>query len=161
LDRTRQPSTGHGDTISNKNDDTLASARSEVVRGKGLSASDSGRLVDIKPRLDLIEGSFLDLQVESGYRPNSGVSQRNAAGRGPVQRERKADVLSQSGSSRSGIRLDADPNHTTTRDSGLSSGRLTKSKRRQGLDPMLIGALITALFIVALAMGFFLARITG
>jgi hypothetical protein len=29
------------------------------------------------------------------------------------------------------------------------------------MDPMLIGALITALFIVALAMGFFLARVTG
>ena len=38
------------DTISNKNDDTLASSRSKVIRGKGLSASDSGRLVDVKTR---------------------------------------------------------------------------------------------------------------
>jgi hypothetical protein len=43
----------------------------------------------------------------------------------------------------------------------MSSGRLSTSKRKQGLDPMLIGALLTALFIVALAMGFFLARLTG
>jgi serine/threonine-protein kinase len=181
LDRTKEPSTGHGDTISNKGEDTLASARSALIRGKGLSAGDSGRLVEIKPRHDLIEGSFLDLQLESGYRANSGVAQRVPAGRNgtgrdsserdasqavpserdPARPGRRADATTRSVSSRSGIRLDADAERTLSRDEGSSSGRLSRSKRRQALDPMLIGALITALFIVALAMGFFLARITG
>jgi serine/threonine-protein kinase len=171
LDRTGQPSTGHGDTVTNKNDDTLASARSALIRGEGLSPSDSGRLVDVKPRPDLIDGSFLDLQLESGYRPNSTVAKRGPAKsdsdksgsvkRDSVKRERRSDSTVGVGSERSGIRRDSDSDASRS-SRGMSSGRLSGSSRRnQGMDPMLIGALVTALFIVALAMGFFLARVTG
>jgi serine/threonine-protein kinase len=74
FDRIGEPSSGDGDTLTNQNDDTLASGRSGLKRTTELSSSDSGRLVDVKPRPDLIDGSFLDLQLESGYRPNSSVS---------------------------------------------------------------------------------------
>ena len=161
LDRTGRPSTGQGDTVTNKNDETLASARSALIRGKGLSPSDSGRLVDVKPRADLIEGSFLDLQLESGYRPNSSVSLRDAAKKEAGSGARAASRPS----SRSAIRLEAESEPSLVAQegssAGASSGRIPASRRKKGMDPMLIGALITALFIVALAMGYFLAQVTG
>ena len=81
LDHGHRSSTIRGDTISNKNDDTLSSTRNELVRGRGLSAGDSGRLVDVKPRPDVVEGSFLDLQIESGYRPLTSGRRRGPVGR--------------------------------------------------------------------------------
>ncbi|MGI9474589.1 MAG: serine/threonine protein kinase, partial [Rubripirellula sp.] len=158
-------STRHGDTISNKNDDTLANSRSEL-RDKGLSASDSGRLVDVKPRPDLIEGSFLDLQLESGYRPSSNVGVRKAANQQPETRARsggasdvhladESGVYRPAGSSKGGAKSSASGR-------GSASGKGTKSSGgNKGIDPMLLGALISALFIVALAIGFFLARVTS
>ena len=56
------------DTVTNMQDDTLASSRSKLIRGEGLSSGDSGRLVDVRPKMDVTDGSFLDLQLESGYR---------------------------------------------------------------------------------------------
>ncbi len=134
-----------GDTVTNKNDDTLTSKR-ELVRGKGLSASDSGRLVDIKQRPDLIEGSFLDLQLESGYRASADPAAR--AKEGPV-------AARPDSSSQSDVQIGDE--------SDIYGSRKSRSSRQQkkGIDPMLLGALILALFIVAVALGFFLARVTG
>ena len=152
-----------GDTISNKNDDTLANSRSEL-RGKGLSSSDSGRLVDVKPRPDLIDGSFLDLQLESGYRPSSNVGVRQAANqqRESGSRTGASDVHL---ADESGVYTPAGSSHGGSGggSSGQSgaSGRGKRKNQKSGIDPMLLGALITALFIVALAIGFFLARVTS
>ena len=44
LDR---PSNIRGDTLTSKNDETLADSRSKVLRAEGISSSDSGRLVDV------------------------------------------------------------------------------------------------------------------
>ncbi len=150
LDEADRASTTRGDTVTNKNGDTLASSRSELIRGKGISSSDSGRLVDVKPRPDMVEGSFLDLQIESGYRATShGPSAMRSPPKKPVQ-ERS--------SGRSSVQIggDSDVYHAPST-SRSSSG----SRRNKGLDPLLIGALVTALFIVALAIGFFLARATS
>ena len=150
-----RPVVTQGDTISNKNDDTLASARKELLRNKGLSPSDSGRLVDVRRRPDLVEGSFLDLQVESGYRPNSQVGVANAS---EAQMPAKpSDSGSTSGVSSVQLGDDSD----VYRRRGSSSGRSSGSQQKKGIDPMLLGALIFALFLVALAIGFFLARITS
>ncbi len=152
LDGKNRSSVGQGDTITNKNDDTLSSARSEVIRGGGISSSDSGRLVDVNPRREKVSGSFLDLQVESGYRPNSRVGLNRGA------KSVKQGAARSPGSSSVQIGSDSDIN--SRRDS-TSSGRLSGSQRDQRMDPMLMGALIAALFIVAVAIGFFLARVTS
>ncbi len=149
LESPRRSSDQQGDTLTNKNDDTLASARKELIRGQGISPSDSGRLVDVKPRPDLIDGSFIDLQVESGYRSSSraaartieSVSRGEAATGGPssVQLGEDSDIVPSQRASSGGSR----PN------------------RSRGLDPLLTTALVATLVIVALAIGFFVARVTG
>ena len=141
LDDGSRPFTTQGDTISNKNDDTLASHRSGLVRSRGLSSSDSGRLVMVKPKPDLVEGSFLDLQAESGYR---GAADRMAA-RGPANSSATADGR-------------GTPGRNAGEDSDVYRG--SRKKRRQGIDPMLMGALIAAGFIVAVAIGVILGQMT-
>ncbi len=150
----KRSSVGQGDTITNKNDDTLSSARSEVIRGEGISSSDSGRLVEVNPpRPEKVSGSFLDLQVESGYRPNSRVGSKGKAAK-------PANKGTPRSSGASSLQIDNDLDINSRHDP-RSSGRLSGSQRDQGMDPMLMGALIAALFIVALAIGFFLARVTS
>lgn len=151
LDDMDRVSESTGDTVTNKNDETLANSRSALVRSTGISSSDSGRLVDVKKRADLIDGSFLDLQLESGYRPNSKVHRSSGA-------DSAESDAGASRESRSSVQLGQDSGAGRSQASrGSSSGRHKKS----GLDPMLLGALVTALFIVALAIGFFLARATS
>ncbi|MCG8651435.1 MAG: serine/threonine protein kinase, partial [Pirellulales bacterium] len=151
-DRTSSP---QNDTVTNKNDDTLASHRKELIRGGGISASDSGRLVDVKAKPDLIEGSFLDLQVESGYRSTGS----RPSSRPPAPQSSGVQAPAQSaGQSSVHVRGDSDIHRPGARNrSSSGSGR----QRKQGLDPMLIGALVATLFIVAVAIGFILARATG
>jgi serine/threonine-protein kinase len=155
LDDTKRPSTGHGDTISNKNDDTLTSARKELIHGTGISASDSGRLVDVKPRNDLVGGSFLDLQVESGYRPNSRAGARKSAMRAQSQ---------QSGAERtsgaSSVQIGDDSDAYLARGSRSKSGRQSRSRINVGMDPRVVGALAAILIIIAMAIGYILAIVT-
>lgn len=146
-------STGQGDTITNKQDDTLSSARSDLVR-EGPSPSDSGRLVNVRPKLDTVQGSFLDLQLESGYRPNSSVGQRGEG----FSKPDRSHSASKSGAS--GIRIGDESDIYGTRMSS-GGGRPSENKSKRTIDPMLLGALAIALFIVALVIGFFLARVTS
>lgn len=151
----KKQSLSQGDTITNKNDDTLSSARSEVIRGSGISASDSGRLVDVNPRPEKVSGSFLDLQVESGYRPNSSVHSKDD------RRPRKSGRGAPRSSGASSVQIGNDSD-ISSRHGSRSSGRLTNSQRGQGrMDPMLLGALLASLFVVAIALGVFLGRITS
>ena len=176
LDGKEGPASGHGDTISNKNDDTLSSSRSELIHGKGISASDSGRLVDMKRRKELVEGSFIDLQLESGYRPNSKV------GRESGQRSQPAAPGPERTAGASSVRIGDDSDThikrpvSGSRGGASSSGRLSDDwlsddrlrressgggEPHRGMDPMLVGALVAALFVTAMAIGFLLARLTA
>jgi serine/threonine-protein kinase len=165
------------DTVTNKRDDTLAGSRSRLIRGRGLSAGDSGRLVDVRPKGDdLLEGSFLDLQLESGYRPataGSGISLDQPTSPESSGRGRRSDSIGLSGSSSgrlaaidrpsdSVIRREAASRSSVGRSGvGIQDGSSARHRKRSSLDPLLIAALLTALFIIAVAFGFFLARLTS
>jgi serine/threonine-protein kinase len=140
------------DTISNKNDETLASSRSKVIRGKGLSASDSGRLVDVKRRGNqLPDGSFLDLEIESGYPKDAGnTSDRPKPASDSARRHRRPPQTSGPSSVQLGAESDVH-----------RSGSASQSGSKNGLDPMLIIALLVAFFVVAASIGFFVARLTS
>ncbi|MFK8113028.1 MAG: serine/threonine protein kinase [Rubripirellula sp.] len=147
--------TGGGDTITNKNDETLANARGELVRGKGISSSDSGRLVNVRQKVDIVDGSFLDLQVESGYRANSKISRENADPDAAAKKPNQ-ETARTAGTSSVHIGFDSDVYRGSSR-----SGRSSASGGRKGLDPMLLGALITALVIIAVFVGYYLAKVTS
>tara|TARA_R110002049_G_scaffold2750_8_gene22186 strand:- start:116275 stop:117915 length:1641 start_codon:yes stop_codon:yes gene_type:complete len=162
-------STSTTDTVTNKQDDTLASSRSKLIRGEGLSAGDSGRLVDVRPKVDLMDGSFLDLQLESGYRGAA-----NSSSRIDLERPRgkpvsgstsslNSDVHGSDIEMSSDISLDSRSRVRSGSGKSLASGRkrMAKPGDQAPLDKMLIGALLVALFVVAVAIGFFLARATS
>ncbi|MDA8744574.1 serine/threonine protein kinase [Rubripirellula amarantea] len=153
-----RPSDIQGDTISNKGQETLADSRSALLRKEGISSSDSGRLVDVRKRPDLIDGSFLDLQLESGYRPNSTVGrqpQGSSSSSNAAQGER-----SHSGKSSIQLGDNSDVYRSRSGSSASSRGQGSGRQQRKAMDPMLLGALILALVIVAVSVGFFLARLT-
>ncbi|MGB7347151.1 MAG: serine/threonine-protein kinase [Pirellulaceae bacterium] len=146
-----------GDTLTNKNDDTLASSRSRVIRGKGISASDSGRLVDVVRRpieFDMGGESQLDLQTESGYRvkPSQGKPSRSHSGiDAPALESHRASA------GRSSVHIgDESDVHRRARSRGESS-----LQQKKPIDPVLLGALIFALVIVTAAIAFYVARITA
>lgn len=126
------------DTLTNKNDDTLASSRSKLIREQNQAASESGRLVKVGSMgtpADMLEGSFLDLEVESGYK-------------GPTAR-------APSSGSRRGV------------GSGIDRGKPSDTRtqiadnRSKAIDPVLLGTVVTSLFVAALALGYFLAKVTS
>ena len=132
LDEIGESKTGHGDTLSNKVDDTLSNSGNVLDREIGeISPNQSGRLVSVTPRPDLMDGSFIDLQVESGFVEDS------------------VDNGLDSGTK-------ADP----SQDQASAEGAINRfsGSRRRTLDPMLIIALLVTLFIVAVTLGFLLAR---
>ncbi len=147
LDDASGRSIGQGDTISNKNADTLASSRSKVIRGKGLSASDSGRLVNVKTRgAELIDGSFLDLEVESGFPKDKSTGP-------PRDRPQRKTPPLTSGHSSVHVGAESDVHRSST-GTGAS-----KAGSRKGIDPMLVIALLVTFFIVAASIGFYVARV--
>lgn len=124
--------TGTGDTLSNKNDDTMTSSRKRLVE-EGLSPSDSGKLVSVKrPEVDFDEASYLNLQAESGY-------QQPASSRPASASDSSSSVGIGSESRKGG--------------SGSGSGKRP--------DISLIIALMVAFFMVAITIGFILARAVG
>ena len=132
LDEIGESKTGHGDTLSSKVDDTLSNSGNVLDREIGeISPNQSGRLVSVTPRPDLMDGSFIDLQVESGFVEDS------------------VDNGLDSGTK-------ADP----SQDQASAEGAINRfsGSRRRTLDPMLIIALLVTLFIVAATLGFLLAR---
>ncbi len=151
------------DTVSAQADDTMAGNRSAVVRGNGLSASDSGRLVSMTPQGalgDLFESSFLDLEIESGYRNKSDGSPRNsstapASGIG-------SDVLSSSGVYHS---IDSGSISKTNR--GASESARTKNyrhpaaKQNSATSSILVKISIGVLIVLAVVIVFVLGRITS
>lgn len=96
------------DTMSAKGDDTVAGNREAVIR-KGLSASDSGRLIGtgLKSAAELFGDSFLDLEVESGYQGSKSVRRSGvaAAGRSAAHR---SEAANRSGTSPSRVARSSD-----------------------------------------------------
>ncbi|MEO1616143.1 MAG: serine/threonine-protein kinase [Planctomycetota bacterium] len=128
-----------GDTVSNKNDDTLASSRSRLIRSEGLSSSDSGKMVNVKrSAIEFSEGSFLDLQAESGY---GGTSIAESATQAAAAAKSKSSL-------------------NIGEESDVHRGPGSKKKPEKGMDKLLIAALLLAFFIIAVGLGFFLARVT-
>lgn len=155
-----------GDTVTNKNDDTLASSRSRLVKD-GLGSGDSGRLVDIKQKVspaDLMDGSFLDLEIESGYRGGSKILESLSSsdvnvGDRPDAPRAGSSIVRRKKPAASDVRRNNPANPSRQGSAADASGRPLKAgKRREGLDPKLVGALLVALFIVALGIGFGLAK---
>ena len=148
-----------GDTISNKNDDTLSAARSKVLRSGGLRSGDSGRLVDVRRKVDLMDGSFLDLQLESGYRPNSDL------GKTPTAMPTPPGHTQQSGQSSVRIGGNSDVHSLSGREAGSGSqspiSGSGRSQRKRGIDPMLLIGLMTVLLVIAVVIGYSLARMTS
>jgi serine/threonine-protein kinase len=83
----------------------------------------------------MMEGSFLDLEVESGYKGPAGRASSSGSRRGVG----------------SGI------------DRGKVAGtrKQTADNRSKGIDPVLLGTVVTSLFVAALALGYFLAKVTS
>lgn len=134
-----------GDTVSNKNDDTLASSRSRLIRGDGLSSSDSGKMVNVRRReIDFNDTSFLDLQVESGY--GGAASRRAPAGSQSQQYPERTE-------GRSSVHVGSE--------SDVYRPPSRKPVKEKGVDKMLIAALLVAFFIVAVGLGFFMGQISG
>lgn len=81
--RSGSSSTIEHDTVSAKADETLAGNRAAMLREGGLSASDSGRLVSTGSSVgDMFSDSFLDLEIESGYRdPRKDGTQKSGSQR--------------------------------------------------------------------------------
>ena len=132
LDEIGESKTGHGDTLSNKVDDTLSNSGNVLDREIGeISPNQSGRLVSVTPRPDLMDGSFIDLQVESGFVEDSVDNG-----------------------------LDSGTKANPSQDQASAEGAINRfsGSRRRTLDPMLIIALLVTLFIVAVTLGFLLAR---
>ncbi|QDT08589.1 serine/threonine protein kinase [Planctomycetes bacterium K23_9] len=165
LDGSGKSSTIQGDTISNKTDDTLASSRSKVIRGKGISASDSGRLVDVVRRpieFDMGGESQIDLQTDSGYRAksnSSGSKSRILRPTSPNHSDIDAPAVEahRSSTGRSSVRVGDESDVYQ----GSKSRSGSSLQERKSIDPMLLGALIFALVLVASAIGFYVARITA
>jgi len=120
------------DTIANKNDDTLASSRSKLIREQNLAASESGRLVEVSQpgtASDMLNNSFIDLEIESGYRD---------------PRPRK----------------NGDPYRTPSSvRSGTNSG--VRRNEAKPIDPLLLGTIVGSLIIAALLLGYFIAKVTA
>ncbi|EMI45211.1 serine/threonine protein kinase [Rhodopirellula sp. SWK7] len=118
------------DTVTGKNDETLASSRSKLIREQDQLASSSGRLVKVQSMgipSDSSTGSLLDLEVESGFRD-------------PSLRKRR-------------------DNHPII-DSDTQLRRPSQNQRAP-MDPLLMGTIISALFVAALVLGYFIARVTS
>ncbi len=135
-----------GDTVSNKNDDTLASSRSKVIREKGLSASDSGRLVDVRGKhAGMMDGSFLDLEIESGYQKSDAPPK--------AKNTTAKHAASSATSGRSSVHIGAE--------SDVHRSSISKSKNQKaGIDPMLVIAIAATVGIIAAVVAFWIARAT-
>jgi eukaryotic-like serine/threonine-protein kinase len=140
------------DTIKNSHGDTLSDARRDTLTG-GLSPSDSGRMVDVKRRVSFDEGSFLDLQTESGYEPSA-----NPARKKPPDLSRNRQPGASSGAS--SVHVGAESDIYGRRGNSTSSG-LSSQKPKKPLDPALLFVLAIVFFIIAASIGFFLARLTS
>lgn len=181
---------GHHDTVTSQSGDTVAGSpgstvgQGSMVGRSGLSASDSGRMLPVVPRMKLAGessgGSTIDLEVESGFRMPSrsgGSSQGGSGSRsgsgarsgiGAAAGRSGRSGLGRRGPAASGVTRAADPKAEAVRraaaiDAARRSGKphpavgTTAPDRTKWL--LILGLLL--MFAVAVGMGFILARLTG
>ncbi len=178
------------DTVSEKGDATMAGDRAAVIRGSGLSASDSGRLVNTatKSAVDLFGDSFLDLEVESGYKGSKAASSSRSAGsKSSTLSGRRSDGArivpggaKATAELLSGSKIGADvaggsgsyhslktPQPAAGRSGvshGVPSGSPAAAKHRSSgffSNPVLIGLSLGIFFLLAIVIGYVLARLTS
>lgn len=166
------------DTISAKGDDTVAGNREAVLR-KGLSASDSGRLIGTgaKSTADFFGDSFLDLEVESGYQGSqsvrrSGVSASgrsashrsetaNRSGVNPSRVTRSSDIASR-GSIHSAAGSRIPSSQPAARSGNSSKATVVAAVDRNRVWKMTgLGLLLFLLAIAIGSIGYVIARLTS
>lgn len=168
------------DTMSARGDDTVAGNRDAVIR-KGLSASDSGRLIDtgVKSAAELFGDSFLDLEVESGYQgprsvrrsgvladgrsashPAAGAVGRSGAG--PSRVARSSGIASRTGPTDPASGSRNPPSQSSGRTAGPAKANPVSTSNRSGVWKKFgLGLFLFMLVIVIGSIGYFIARLTS
>lgn len=151
------------DTIAAKNDDTISGGRDHKGR-RELTETGSGRLVDtgMKSALELFGDSFLDLELESGFRGNPS----SKTGRNSVPKGAKAgtsEVATRKASATPGKAVSGvpRPNHSGRRlEIGDPSNVESKLVKSQALSLKLF-FLMALLLVIAIIAGYILAKLTS
>lgn len=151
------------DTISAKNDDTISGGRDQKGQ-RELTETGSGRLIDtgMKSALELFGDSFLDLEIESGFRGNpSSKTSRNSLSKGA--QAGTSEVVTQKISATSGKAVSGvlRPNHSGRRiQTGDRSNVEKKLAKSQALSLKLF-FLMAILLVIAIIAGYILAKLTS
>lgn len=180
----------HQDTVTAQSGDTVAGSpgstigQGSMVGRSGLSASDSGRMLPVVPRMkspgESSGGSTIDLEVESGFRMpsrgggsshgssggKSGVGARSGIGGAAPSSSRSG--LGRRGAAPSGGTKAADPKAAAVRRAAAIDAARRSGKPQPAVGSGASGRLkwllilgLLLMFAVAVGMGFILARLTG
>jgi serine/threonine-protein kinase len=151
------------DTIAAKNDDTISGGRDQKGR-RELTETGSGRLVDtgMKSALELFGDSFLDLEIESGFRGNpSSKTSRNSLSKGAQAGTSEVATRENSATPGKAVSGVSRPNHSGRRlQVGDPSNVEKKLAKSQPLSLKLF-FLMALLLVIAIIAGYILAKLTS
>lgn len=151
------------DTISAKNDDTISGGRDQKGQ-RELTETGSGRLIDtgMKSALELFGDSFLDLEIESGFRGNpSSKTSRNSLSKGAQAGTSEVATRKISATSGKPVAGVLRPNHSGRRlQTGERSNVDKKLAKSQALSLKLF-VLMAILLVIAIIAGYILAKLTS
>lgn len=151
------------DTIAAKNDDTISGGRDQKGR-RELTETGSGRLVDtgMKSALELFGDSFLDLEIESGFRGNpSSKTSRNSLSKGAQAGTSEVAARKNSATPGKAVSGVLRPNHSGRRlQVGDPSNVEKKLAKSQPLSLKLF-FLMALLLVIAIIAGYILAKLTS
>lgn len=151
------------DTISAKNDDTISGGRDQKGQ-RELTETGSGRLIDtgMKSALELFGDSFLDLEIESGFRGNpSSKTSRNSLSKGAQDGTSEVATRKISATSGKAVSGVLRPNHSGRRlQTGDRSNVEKKLTKSQALSLKLF-FLMAILLVIAIFAGYILAKLTS
>jgi serine/threonine-protein kinase len=151
------------DTIAAKNDDTISGGRDQKGR-RELTETGSGRLVDtgMKSALELFGDSFLDLEIESGFRGNpSSKTSRNSLSKGAQAGTSEVATRENSATPGKAVSGISRPNHSGRRlQVGDPSNVEKKLAKSQPLSLKLF-FLMALLLVIAIIAGYILAKFTS
>jgi serine/threonine-protein kinase len=151
------------DTIAAKNDDTISGGRDQKGR-RELTETGSGRLVDtgMKSALELFGDSFLDLEIESGFRGNpSSKTSRNSLSKGAQAGTSEVAARKNSATPGKAVSGVSRPNDSGRRlQVGDPSNVEKKLAKSQPLSLKLF-FLMALLLVIAIIAGYILAKFTS
>ena len=151
------------DTIAAKNDDTISGGRDQKGR-RELTETGSGRLVDtgMKSALELFGDSFLDLEIESGFRGNpSSKTSRNSLSKGAQAGTSEVATRENSATPGKAVSGISRPNQSGRRlQVGDPSNVEKKLAKSQPLSLKLF-FLMALLLVIAIIAGYVLAKLTS